>query len=304
MKHLKPFEGFDDYLTEKIKWQHLLLALGLYHGAKDLKTAKSINHIYQVVNSPKSDPTESEKKTFDAIRKQMIESVRNSDRFQRFNKEWVIDSLKNIKVKVLDSIDLEGSNPKSTLGAYFYIKPYNDKWISKPIGWIHGESDDNLVFIKREILDDKDLDEILIHELYHYLDRLMSYPDETKRLYFFDKKAFKDDKYTLNKLARIMMANQRNYDTLSNDMKRQIKYLYDDWKSKKSYYQEPGELFARWNTLKSDMLKDGCLKDINQCPTKKDIYEFLFTRRRVDAQYLPLLLVLDWDRLEEFNRIM
>lgn len=300
MKHLNDFESID----EKLKWKHLLLALGISISAnyyvKDFKSYNKLKHIYSLINSPKSNPTKEESKHLEEVRQRMIQNVKKSKMFDKFNKPWLLDSLKNIHFKVIDSINFSSSEDKNltTEGCYFYLKP-----LKGVISKLAGEpSEDNMLILRRGILKNEMLDEIIIHELYHYVDRLTKYNYDISDS-FLDKKSFVDTTYGLNKMINIITANNYNWDNFPKpDLKKDLLSMYNDYKRNKMYYTSSGEIFARWHAFKSDLLKAGYIDSIDDMPTKKDIYKFMWLEKRLDVQYITLLLALDWDKFNEIDK--
>ena len=219
----------------------------------------------------------------------------------KFNKKWLLDSLQDIHFKIIDSIDFTSANKNDEVqGCYFYIKPLKHGFKSKLAG---EPPEDNIIIIKRSYLKNKELDEILIHELYHYVDRLTKYKYDTIDS-FLDKRALVDDKYSLNKLVNIITANNYNYDDtiLDSAMKKYILDLYNGYKDDRKYLTSKDEVFARWHSFKSELLKAGYINNIDEVPSKEDIYKFMWIDKRMDDQFITLLLVLDWNKFNEIDK--
>lgn len=302
MKYLNRFNKID----EKLNWKHFLIMFGLtVNFIPNYKKYNNLKHVYSLINSPESNPTEQESKKLDKVRKLLIKNVRETNIFNKFNKEWVIDSLNNIKFKLVDKIDfanneLEVVDSIKFVGCYIPLYGFKSGIISKLAG---EPKEDNIILIDRNLLLDSvfDLEGTLMHELYHYFDKLTDKQYQIDDSYL-DKKVFSDTTYGLNKITNILTANNYNYDTLvDEEIKKDILSLYNNYKSNKIYYMSYSEVFARWNTFKSLLLKDGYIKNINEMPTKRDIYKYMYLKLYEDN--LTVLLVLNWDKLNDIDNI-
>lgn len=289
----------ENKINEKVNWGNLLLALGIaYFGVAKWKEYSKIKDIYTVVNSDKSIPSKEESEYIEKIRTEVIEEIKGSNLFKKFNKQYIIDSLSTIQFRVVDSTIVFSENSKA---CYLYIKPIKGKYkylLSEPSG-------ENFIIINRKGMKDSNYVSSVVHEIYHYFDKLV---DSGNRRYseivdisqYVDKN-INNENYTKKKIMALMLfVNASGKD--ENDI---VNAIYDDYMSNKEYYTSDNELFARYKTLKSDMLKDGIIYNINQTPTIEDLANYLIGVKGIKrVEHLYLLLSIDLKRLKELDSLI
>ena len=107
-------------VNEKIKWTPLLLSIGMsYIGIQKWSDYKHIKSIYDVVNSKESIPNKEDKKFVDKIRQDVISNINTSNLFNKFDKKYIIDSMRTIEIRIVDSII---PFSKNSLACYLYIE--------------------------------------------------------------------------------------------------------------------------------------------------------------------------------------
>lgn len=157
-------------VNEKIKWSNLLFALGLaYIGISKYGEYNKIKDIYGVVNSNESTPTSNEAIWIEKIRSEVIEQIKVSNLFKKFDKEYIIDSIQNINFRIVDD---QIPFSKGARACYIYIKPLKGKYTYLLQDQI--PSGENFIIINRKSMKDSNYTEVVVHEIYHYFDRLLT----------------------------------------------------------------------------------------------------------------------------------
>ncbi len=288
-----------EVVNEKIKWSNLLLALGLtYIGVANWREFKIAKEVYDTVNSTSSTPNKEEKEYIEKIRSEVINKVRESNLFKKFDKQYIIDSLSTIQFKMVDSTI---SFSKDASATYVYISPLKKKY--KYL--LNAPESENFIIIKRSNMNDPNYPSVIVHELYHYFDRLITNTDDRYSniadISKYVDKDIKNEKYAKKKIMALMLfVNKGGEDekSLTND-------IYNDYISSKEYYTSDNELFARYKTLKFNMLKDNIIKDINQTPTIEDLANYLFNIDGLKRlEHLYLLLSIDLGKLKELDSLI
>src|SRR5574343_282033 len=117
----------DQRIDEKIKWYNLLLALGIvYNSVMNYKEYSYLQSIYTAINSPQSIPNADDQKRMNEIRIGIIDEIEKSNLFNRFDKKFVIDSIKNIDFRIVDDLNFSPSYSKGseTVACYINLEKY------------------------------------------------------------------------------------------------------------------------------------------------------------------------------------
>ena len=303
MKYIKEYNIFK--INEKISWYEMLIILGItYFGVRDISKNIQIHNkltsIYNDINSPKSEPVGKELKQVELIRSQLIEKVSKMNRFKKFNQNWILDSLKTIHFKILDNMTEFGTKNSSAVGCYIYLPgfkkdyPLHHKILSPPIF-------DNVIIIDRRLLNDSDCADVVTHELYHYIDRLTggvkTLSDKIDISQFLDKEIMTNKLYGAKKLVLI---NGATLDGASSEKIKDVENILDMFNF--NYLTSNEELFARWETFKLRLLKNGYINNINECPTIDDISNYILDKNvKISEEDASILLILDWTKFEDLD---
>lgn len=288
-------------VNEKIKWSNLLFALGLaYIGISKYGEYNKIKDIYQVVNSNEATPTSNEAIWIEKIRSEVIDQIKVSNLFKKFDKEYIIDSIQNINFRIVDD---QIPFSKGARACYIYIKPLKGKYTYLLQDQI--PSGENFIIINRKSMKDSNYAEVVVHEIYHYFDRLLTggeerYSEENKIAQFIDTN-LDDERYTKKKIMALMLfANNKGKS--ENEV---VDALYDEYMDNKKYFVSEPELFARYKTLKHQMVKGGYISSINESVTIEKLAEYLFG---LDAwnrsEQLFILLSLDLKKLKDLDKLL
>jgi len=324
MKYLKRFnenkeEPFviNDLINEKITWKEILLWGSIFIGVSQFKNEYSkyqyLKNLYSLVNS-ENKPKGKEKEICENIRKSLINDIKESPEWKKFNKKQIIDSILNVQFLIIDSNEIFVGDK---LGCFINLENIkSQKSIASKL--LEEPKENNIIAINRKTLFSPICEDIVKHEIYHYISKLENYPfDNPKLVTFFDKNI--SDKDYLSKKISILMFLRKNelLDLMKIDINKFkmtdqgkevnlyniAKYLVDEYQNKINYYEGEDEIFARWEVLKSDMYKSGFKKDKI---TTDDIQKYLLTISSDDKleEVIDILLALDWNKLDEFQNFV
>lgn len=310
MKNIIEYAEFQ--VNEKISWKNLLIALSVcFVGDIQIKNYKAIRSVYvDITNS--TLPTKSEKDTIDKIRKDIINIIKQDNKFLKFNRPYILDSLKNIQFKIINEIDI-GASEDIAAACYIDLDAAKDNWMYDHIFKDNLVGRDNFIIIRKKSLNSEMLPDYIVHEIYHFLDKLLGDKKITlssslkPKDNIIDKKVLSDKKWALDKLS--MISTTYKYDELTPRLKELITHKYDDIISRKKYLTSESELFARWKTYKHNLVKNGFLSNINQKITPDiivksfDIYSKDYKTKNMNliAQNTDLLFFIDIKNVEKFN---
>lgn len=306
-------ESFNDYnINEKVSWKDLFFySLIFLTGYSNYKDYKKINNLYSEINSPDSRPSIEEKELLESIRQKLINDVKDSSKWNKFGKDKLLDSLKVVEFRIVDSIDYENKISKNSSACFINLdnlKSSTSFFLKKVV---KEPSQNNIIVVRRDALKYDHFEDILIHELYHYLDKLLALNNDFSK--FIDTDV-KDKHYASKKFAFILKSFAESKDR-SKEQIKSFKLYYDDgklgdlyeiskdlidpWLKEYDYYSSPDELFARWWTLKSDMKQKGIIKNIEDRITLEDISDYL--KKGAGDDSYDIIMILDWDKLEDFQ---
>lgn len=278
MDYIKDFHSFspEEQLNEKLNWKHALIATAILINIPWINNVNKVRKIYNLVNSESSIPTQSESIIIDSIRYKLIDIIEQSDDFNKYGKDYILDSLRTINFRVVDEIRIG-----KDLAAGMYLKLHdvkeytNNRFITRQL--LSPPNFDNCILILKSRLNDPDIAETIVHEMYHYFDRLLGENDgEFSDNINFDD--IKDDKisnkdYALNKLSLIFFG--KKYNEVEYPKSLVVDETYDFIKSEEDYYYSNHEMYVRWKTLKFRLLQRGIITDINQEVKYLDILNML-----------------------------
>lgn len=249
----KSFAHNYERIDEKVKWTNYLLAIGLsFIIMNNVKDFNDIRSVYNTINNEKSIPNEKDQAIIDSIRQDVIEIVTLSNKFKKFGKQSIIDSLRTIKILTPPDEMAKSRGVFINLGNN--KNPFVKMLLDEPSGG------DNFIMIDRSILHNPDSANVVSHELYHYLNKLYVDNDIKITQPILDKK-IKDESYGCGKLAALL---GKDYKKLDEEKKGLVYDMYSEIMAEKRYYMSDVEMFARWLTFKQGLLNYGIIKDINQ----------------------------------------
>ncbi len=309
MKNIIKYSDFP--VNEKISWKNLLIALSVcFIGDIQIKNYKAIKSVYNDVTNSVL-PTKSENDTINKIREDIINIIKSDNTFLKFNRPYILDSLKTIQFKIIDKIDI-GQDDDIAAACFLDIKSAKKSWLYDFISKDNSISRDNFIIISRESMKDKILADYIVHEMYHFLDKLLGddehhLSNDINSKNIIDKKVLTDKKWALDKLS--MISTTYKYDDLTPELKNLISQKYDNIMSRKKYLASESELFARWKTYKHNLVKNGFISNINQKITPDimvksfDIYDKDYKTKDLNlmAHNTDLLFFIDIKNVEKFN---
>ena len=313
MKYIKEFNQYEQ-IDEKIKFMDIVMYLSLlFAGNSTYNTFndyKEINKLYTIVNSASYNGTSEQKQLVDSLKKNIIEQVRISPKFNKDIKSYILDSLQNITIKFANPTG-EKLFKENSAAVYMNLvevkKALSNHLAYYPILKINSTSKENIIIVNKKYENDEDLPNMLVHEIYHYVDALLGQKVELSRelnlSQFIDKNIDGQDKdYVIRKYSSI-------YGVKFSETNTRIKELLKELSNKTinhiEYLKLPEEIFARWKTFKSYMVKKGDIKDMNS-PVDKDLFiEYVSSIKpsNMNTEDLEFLLVIDWDKIPELDKL-
>jgi len=289
-------------LNEKINWANLLIAFGIsYAILTNYREYKTLKKIYTAVNSPTSIPSGEDAILIGRIKNEVLSDIEKSNLFNKFGKQFVLDSIRNTNFKIVDTIDfLESEEGYMTLACFLDISRIKNQ-IKNHL--LNVPSGDNFIIIQRSTMTKPNIASTITHEIYHYLDKLIGddndYSRKSKLSRFIDTRV--DDKEAaIRKLSIIL------FEELPDTKKMDILLdTYNDISNDRKYFSSDVEIFARYKTLKHDMVRQGVLSDSNEKLTIRKIAEFL-SRCEPDEKLrnFRFIFYLDLGKLDELDKIL
>lgn len=296
IKKYNEFYSINEKSKYWISWKELLLMFGIGLSINFGKNVYKLHHLYSEINSDKSIPNSNEERIIDTIRQNVISNIKSSNLFKKLNREFIIDSITNIQFKLLDSIDIGSMDAD---GVYIHI----DKKLQSSFARNEPNSN-NYIIIKRDLLNDSDVSDVISHEIYHYFDVLSGNNGNHDIKKLLDKRVLIDKKYALNKISLISCLTY--YDSLTPQISNDMNELYGDYMKNKNYYLGSDEVFARWNSFKYKLLKDGFIKDINQKVSFEEVISALSSKTRsgkrlayFESGIIPILFFINIKKINE-----
>lgn len=249
-------------IDEKVSWKELVIGLGIYLGAnyviKDYKNFNFINNLYDIANSEIKDDSLSLE-----VKKRIINDVKESAIFVKYGREYILDSLQKTKIIITDKNIFDESN-----GFYIHLPNMLEHFKVVNFLTLHKKPNvDNIIFIHKKTLDQQNFDEILIHELYHYVDKLL----ENRKDHFFTDYTYLTKELLEAKLEKIIDKEYLEVFEEHGIRDEIINGILND----KDYLTSNKEIFARVNTLRSNLKRDGFITDINQEINEKMVKNYI-----------------------------
>lgn len=288
-------------INEKIKFSDFLLALGFtYISISNYNKFDQIKNIYNVANSDESKPNYKESKWIDSVKQEVIEEIQTSKLFNKFDKKYIIDSIRTINFRIVDSIIPFAKEAKA---CYVHIKPLKNKY--KYLLKSQIPSFDNFIIINRSDMNDPSYSASLVHEIYHYFDYLLGdgedYSNTNKIRKFIDKN-IDDREYLKEKILRLTMIDPEKNKKEKNLIKSIINFIYYDFMDNKSYYTSNDELFARYKTVKFKMIKRGIITK-DETIGIESIAKYLALSNNRIQDIIPFI-ALDLNKLDELDKLL
>ena len=279
----------------------------LYAGYTTVNNYSEINNLYTIVNSASYDGTSDQKHQIDSLKTNIIEQIKISPRFKSDVKSYILDSLRNITIKFANPT---GKNIlKKTTGALYMKLGDLEKSMGRnpiyyPLFKLNKTSTENIIIVNKMYENDDDLVNTLVHEIYHYVDALLGQKGdlsvELNLPQFIDKSVKdKDENYIHRKYASIFGAR---FNKSGQEIKKLIKDLSDKTINHIEYLSSAPEIFARWKTFKSYMVKKGYIKDMNS-PVDNELFIKYISTVRPSTDDIEFLLAIDWNKISELDKI-
>jgi hypothetical protein len=315
MKNIQNFENFEQINESKKSWitfGQLVIALGVLavYGYANVKLYRLANRILDVVNSTKSDPLQKEQLFIDSIKNDFTARIKNEKLFSESQKEWIIDSLKTIQFKVIDSGLLDERNARACFINLDYLKEKvkGRKLVALALDDFPNNS--NFIILKRSyITTDPTYKRSVVHELSHYYhDLIKGAVMEVPKMSDYVDKRISDDLYMQKKIRSLFGITIDNIKDKkkSEIVKLLVRSICAELRQNEEYLTSEDELYARFKTLKHHMHQQGFIKDMKHPVTKDDV--MLFIESTYD--YLPsdnfvehaaILVYIDLDKISQIK---
>ena len=276
---------------------------------KKNNTFNNIKEFHNIIKSNESNAIFEDSILVENIRSNVIRNIEESYIFNNINRDFILDSLKNIKIKFIDTHNYTLTD--STTASFFRMRLIeeliNDTYHFRKLT---PSNYDNIIIVDIKYLNDKELRDrylydIITHELYHYVDLLYGdnnlyyHSKDLELSEFVDREIFDNREYVNLKILKICgyipyMVSEVNDISIFPTFRISGNF---------EYLSQNIELFARWMTFKSKLVKQKYIDNIN---SDIDVYIILdYTRDiEVDIFDMELLLTLDLDKIEELNNIL
>lgn len=267
----------------------------LFSNSKTHIKVYKINRMYNNINSdnPKYSISDS---VYNLVKYDIVKQVEESNLYKKCNKKNILDSLKSIKIKIVE--------PNIIINESFAAMFVDIKSVTTELNKIsvfeHLKTDySDIILLQKRKLNDEYVAEMLIHEHYHYLDKLLNYKSDTIKKYNLSDKKITSVRHKINKIFYLFGFNDdKNTDELeltalsiSSSINNDIGYLTDS-----------KEVFVRWKTFKSKLVNLNYIYNINSTVDTTIIKEY-FDKHTPNVFDLELLLTLDLDKLEILDKI-
>lgn len=265
-----------------------------------VSTIIEVKRLFTIINSTSDYPTGDNIETIENVKNDIIYQIQKSNLYNNIGKEYILDSIKSIKFKIFDPTGRRILK-KTTAAMFVKVGMIDDelsdnfflKGLNSPIK--------NIILINKNYLSDEELPEILTHEIYHYVDFLYGGDDELSDkldLSNFVDKNISNKKYLFNKTERIF-----NLSGLDDDIKNQANDFSKDALKNVDYLTSNNEIFVRWKTFKSKLVKLGYIEDVKSVVNRETIDKYN-KYNSISLTDLDILLILDWDKIYELDMIL
>lgn len=308
--------------NEKINWRNVIIYSVLFFSlGKELHSKRNdltlVNNLYNEINSKKSIPSSEESEFLEKIRQELIVEISNSSRWNKFGKDSIIDSIRTIKFRIVDYNSYLSNVSYNSIACFIDIKRIKNNTSFFIKYFTNDPKEDNMIVIRKDALYKEDFKNILIHELYHYFDKLLidNIGDYSQHI----DEHIKNKKYASNKYS-ILVRNSilNNYKKSDIDSFTLIDVngnrvniyniasnIVDSYLDNYNYYTSNDEIFARWWSLKSDMISLGIISNFDKKVELKDIRLYLTKCSDSNASTCyDIMMFLDWEKLDEFQEII
>lgn len=308
--------------NENINWRNIIIYSVLFFSlGKELRSKRNdltlINNLYNEINSKKSIPSTEESEFLEKVRQDLIVEISNSSKWDKFGKDSIIDSIRTIKFRIVDYNSYLSNVSYNSIACFIDIKGIKNNTSFFIKYFTNDPKEDNMIVIRKDALYKEDFKNILIHELYHYFDKLLI--DNIGDYSLYVDEHTKDEKYASNKYSILVrnsiLDNYKKSDIDSfvlidvNGNKVNIYNIasstIDGYLSNYNYYTDNDEIFARWWSLKSDMISLGIISNFDKKVELKDIQLYLTKCSKSNASTCyDIMMFLDWEKLDEFQEII
>lgn len=322
MKYIKTVDEYsiNEELKLKINWRGVLIGLCIVAAYKNYfpdtessiikKSYITVGDMNKIVADVDNKPTLKEKAAIDAIKNSLISDLKQDNKISDDKRKKLIDGINTIPFVLVDTDTIELITGKSyTLGCYFgYVDSVTNRLVT-------------VILVDRERIKlGVHFDEIIIHELRHLVDDLLTdgkkeYSELSNIVDILDKDIVlrneegerkirkKIDDYVDIMIRKTVNPKKLNYPEvkeISQNMKDQ--YFDAIFLDKKTmdYLTSSSEIYTRFHVLKRWMIKNGYLKDMNSEITQDTIINVMqskkfFNPEMMNKDFFQLLFYMNVD---------
>ena len=169
-----------------------------------------------------------------------------------------------------------------------------------PIFKMNSTSVENIIIVNKKYENDEDLPNMLVHEIYHYVDALLGQKNDLSKELNLSQFI---DKNVDNQARKYSSIYGRKFSETSPDIKKLLKELSMKTISNIEYLKSSEEIFARWKTFKSYMIKKGYIKDMNSPVDNELFMKYITNIKSINSEDLEFLLVIDWSTIPELDKL-
>ena len=216
-------KDYDNYNTnEKVSWKDILFWSVLFLGTRQiggvLGEYRLLNNLYNQINSTTSKPSVEDSTKLESIRLNLLDEISKSPRWEKFGKTNLIDSLSKVKFKVVDSLPYSTNISENSSACFINLEAMKDRTRFIVKKFINEPTENNLIVVRKDMMNSKELQDVLIHEIYHYLDKLLIVNNDLSK--FVDMRIKSDRNYASKKICILMKNHLLEYNSKTKNNKK------------------------------------------------------------------------------------
>lgn len=281
----------------------------IYNFYKEVKISNEISSVFKQINATNNYPTGDKKIIIDSVRNDIVKQVQNSYIFNKYGKEYLLDSLRTVTIKFIEPTG-DFIVRDNTIAIFIKLDGFEKHFEDNFLSYFFNiqSSKKNVILINSDHMDDDDLAEVITHEIYHYVDMLLGDKDylstNLELSKFVDEKII-NDKHYLTYKAFIILNGGNNIIKINKENTR-LKSLIKDISTMTvdniEYLSSNEEIFARWKTFKCKLVNLGYIDKMETNLTTSIMSDY--SDNSVSLMDLDLLLILDWSKIVEMDNLI
>lgn len=260
--------------------------------------------ITKIVTLKKYSPDSLYLQKIDSIKSTVILNTGNSFRINDLQKNEIKKSIKNIQFKIVENLGITIDQKSMYMVACY---------VNTDLYQIYGLKAKNYIFIDKDKMYDEKIDNVIIHELYHYIDNLIG-----KNGFYSDKVNFKsyiDTTTTTQVFKFVALLNPKiiysDSLVISNETLLLSYSLLNIMNMHSPYFSSNHELYARYQTMKYDMVRMNIISKLSDNISDYEIRQFITRKNIIEdylnygmPEYLPVLIYLNWNKISDLDDLL